>query len=993
MNEELRIIIRAVTDEARRNIAAVREELEGVDDSSQEASKAVDTAMSGMAKGTLAAVAAFTALTAAMVTLGKSAQEVQKGFGKINTSFEAAGSNAKEATKHYRELFGVLGDHDRAIETGQSLSRITTDKTALSDYENIVAGAVAKYGDGYNSEALAENIAEAIAGGQLIGDLERVFVEAGISVDGFNATLAQTVGLEEREALIRSTLNSVLGEAGKLYIANNQATIQYNKSQADLNLTLAQASGYTTPLLTSLNELSTTLLTFLSPALQTVATYLTAFIQLIAEAIQWVGGFFGMFSSSGDTVTANINGYKNAMTAYQNQMRKAFGGTNSELDENLKKINAVKKATMGFDELNVVSSQTSASVGGGGGGGGTGVTLPTAPDPADYGIGGSTFDFSNLTKGIDEATKKIEGLLVLVGIVGGSLLLWKITDFVVGIKDSLNTLKSLRKVLNWSEIGEAFDAGRLTEAEGDAVQHLNKIQTQIKTIGGYMATIAGVMLLISGYTDAWANGVDWGNLALMIGGVALAVGGLALAFPGVIAQVNLFGSTLKLTMAQIALFVAGIALMVLGVVDFINNGPTLQNTILIIGGAIAVAVALATAGLSVVISAIVAAVAAVAAFTAAILLEKPAIMSVQEAQENLTAAKEAAAEAEMGYVNAVDAAEGAMNRLKDAEAAAGITGAELYKQVQNGTLDYADMTDAQKEVYKAYLDNEKKQKELEESTKALNEAKKAETIASYENQLALAKESGNYDEFKKSVVAAFEAGELSADEARELIGKSMSEMSDDSQKTFMEDIPGDIKNGLDPSKYETTRKKIGDWFKQAGKDIGTWFTDSLWKPIKDWWNNSVKPIFTKKFWSDKFSAIKDGAKAGLNGAIGVVEKAMNWIIKKINTLSWDIPDWVPLVGGEKFGFNFKTISIPRLATGGIVTSSVLANIGEAGREAVLPLENNTEWMNVLADRIASRNNTPSKIVLMLDGRELGWASINSINGITKQTGNLQLALV
>jgi hypothetical protein len=49
-------------------------------------------------------------------------------------------------------------------------------------------------------------------------------------------------------------------------------------------------------------------------------------------------------------------------------------------------------------------------------------------------------------------------------------------------------------------------------------------------------------------------------------------------------------------------------------------------------------------------------------------------------------------------------------------------------------------------------------------------------------------------------------------------------------------------------------------------------------------------------------------------------------------------------------------------------------------------------MDTLADRIASRNNTPSKIVLNLDGKELGWANINSINDITKQTGSLQLTL-
>ena len=82
-----------------------------------------------------------------------------------------------------------------------------------------------------------------------------------------------------------------------------------------------------------------------------------------------------------------------------------------------------------------------------------------------------------------------------------------------------------------------------------------------------------------------------------------------------------------------------------------------------------------------------------------------------------------------------------------------------------------------------------------------------------------------------------------------------------------------------------------------------------------------------------------------------------------------------------------------MATGGIAVSSTLANIGENGREAVLPLDRNTEWMDRLADKIAARNNTPSKIVLKVGEREIGWAAINGINQVTKQTGGLQLQLV
>ena len=399
--------------------------------------------------------------------------------------------------------------------------------------------------------------------------------------------------------------------------------------------------------------------------------------------------------------------------------------------------------------------------------------------------------------------------------------------------------------------------------------------------------------------------------------------------------------------------------------------------------------ALATAGVSVLISVIIAAAAAVLAFVAAIVFEKSAILDVEEAQEKLNEAKEKAAEAENNYVNAVDAAESSLKRLENAEKAAGITGEELYKQVQSGTLDYADMTDAQKEVYKAYLDNEKKQADLKASTEALTQAKKDEKIASLENEIALGKEAGSYDKCKESIIKAFEEGSISAEEARDLLEKAMSEMSDDAQQTFMNDLPNSIKDGMDPNKYETVRKKMGDWFKKAGD----FWIKEIWNPIKSFWNSKIAPIFTKQWWQNKFDAIKLGARAAINGAIIAVENGINNIISKINLLSWKVPDWVPKIGGSTFGFNFRSIHIPRLAEGGIVSSSILANIGENGKEAVLPLENNTGWMDILADKINERNNTPSKIVLMLDGKELGWANIKSINNITKQTGSLQLQLV
>ena len=102
--------------------------------------------------------------------------------------------------------------------------------------------------------------------------------------------------------------------------------------------------------------------------------------------------------------------------------------------------------------------------------------------------------------------------------------------------------------------------------------------------------------------------------------------------------------------------------------------------------------------------------------------------------------------------------------------------------------------------------------------------------------------------------------------------------------------------------------------------------------------------------------MKQGFAAAINGVIWVIEKGVNFAIEQLNKLSIDIPDDVPVIGGTKFGFNLNKVSIPRveLARGGIVPSKTYATIGEAGKEAVLPLERNTEWMDTLAEKLAEK---------------------------------------
>lgn len=129
--------------------------------------------------------------------------------------------------------------------------------------------------------------------------------------------------------------------------------------------------------------------------------------------------------------------------------------------------------------------------------------------------------------------------------------------------------------------------------------------------------------------------------------------------------------------------------------------------------------------------------------------------------------------------------------------------------------------------------------------------------------------------------------------------------------------------------------------------------------IRAGWNNAWENM--KSTVLSIFNGIWNGIKGTINNIIGGVEKmangvidALNGMINALNSLKFDVPDWVPGIGGKTFGLNISTIgniSIPRLAKGGVIDRATVAMIGEAGKEAVVPLENNTGWIDKLAARI------------------------------------------
>ena len=143
-----------------------------------------------------------------------------------------------------------------------------------------------------------------------------------------------------------------------------------------------------------------------------------------------------------------------------------------------------------------------------------------------------------------------------------------------------------------------------------------------------------------------------------------------------------------------------------------------------------------------------------------------------------------------------------------------------------------------------------------------------------------------------------------------------------------------------------------DWTEQfgiMGNVVNGLFAavEAVWNSIRDTLNgviDFVRGVFTgdwERAWNgvvEIFSGIFGGIVNAVRVPFRAVAGIINTIIDAVNSISIDIPDWVPVVGGAHFGLNIP--HIPYLADGGIVRRGS-AIVGDAGPELMTVLGNRT----------------------------------------------------
>lgn len=216
--------------------------------------------------------------------------------------------------------------------------------------------------------------------------------------------------------------------------------------------------------------------------------------------------------------------------------------------------------------------------------------------------------------------------------------------------------------------------------------------------------------------------------------------------------------------------------------------------------------------------------------------------------------------------------------------------------------------------------------------------------------------------------------------------------------------------------FTTIRDKIVGAFNTVKTKIV-----NIWTTIKTWITNKVTAIKDKIVGAfntvrdkvvgafttvrtkleDIWNKIWNAIKAPINWILGGIEtmangvvKGINAVIRTLNKLHFDIPDWVPLIGGKSFGFNIgylSEVSLPRLAQGTVIppNKEFLAVLGDqsSGTNIEAPLDTIKQALAEVMSQMGGLN-MPEKIqIVMPNGKVLAETVWNEERKLYKQTGS------
>lgn len=183
--------------------------------------------------------------------------------------------------------------------------------------------------------------------------------------------------------------------------------------------------------------------------------------------------------------------------------------------------------------------------------------------------------------------------------------------------------------------------------------------------------------------------------------------------------------------------------------------------------------------------------------------------------------------------------------------------------------------------------------------------------------------------------------------------------------------------------FQTVGKLVSDLYNSV-KDILKGIVDFVVGVFTGDWTKAWEGV------KEIFKGIWNGIIATIEGAINFIIDGINLLISALNTIHFEIPDWVPIVGGKSFGISIPLVSqvaLPRLAEGAVIPPNreFMAVLGDqkSGTNIETPLETMVQAFKQAMNESGGRSQT---IILQLNGREFARAVYKANNEETQRVG-------
>ena len=301
MNEQLKIIISAEIKELQEGVSKAKKEVQDFTKGNKEARDRVKDDFTNIGdsckKGLAVAGGALIGGAGALLSLSKSTEDYRQNMAQLTAGFEQAGMSADGAKNIYKDLFGVMGDSDQAVESANNIALLADSEEEAAKWAELASGVLGTFHDTLQPEAFYEAANETMKMGEATGAFTQMLEQTGVmSVDEFNKKLSECTTEAEKQAFMLEVSNDAMGKAGDAYDEATESIQNQRKAQAELDDKLATLGETMSPILTAFTDMASIVIEQVSPAIQdfmdnhgdALAQTLSDIAEAIGDVISWI---------------------------------------------------------------------------------------------------------------------------------------------------------------------------------------------------------------------------------------------------------------------------------------------------------------------------------------------------------------------------------------------------------------------------------------------------------------------------------------------------------------------------------------------------------------------------------------------------------------------------------------------------------------------------------------------------------------------------------